>query len=850
MTHDNLIDIAVGRSRKETKWQNKEVLWSWLVEKLATTHRTSETLEEYAAAKKPRQDEIKDIGGFVGGYLANGRRKAGSVTHRQLLTLDADFAKPEFWEVFSMLYDCAAVLYSTHKHTPAHPRVRLVVPLSREVTSDEYEALARRVAADIGIGQFDHTGYQPYRLMYWPSTSKNGVYWFEQQDGPWLDVDMVLRRYRDWRDSSEWPISDRENEVVRAAMKKQGDPLEKPGIVGAFCRTYTIHDAIDQYLSNEYEPCTVENRYTYKMGTTAGGLVTYEDKYAYSHHGTDPACEKLCNAFDLVRVHKFAHLDERCSPDTPVNRLPSYVACVEKLLQDPEVRGLLGAERLAKAQEDFADLVDMDEPMGAYVGDGEQGFVVRVAEGEGEGEGEGGGAEADDKWLRKLQVDGKGKYLNTAENYRLIMLHDPRLKGKLSMNLFDMREVALGHLPWRKVTKATMHLTDKDDSGLRSYIEKVYGLSHVGKTQDALNMVMLQQAFHPVRDYLDGCASRWDGLERMDGLFIDYLGAEDTDYVRAVTRCMMVAAVKRIYEPGCKFDNVLVLQGPEGIGKSTLSRKLGGPWFTDNFSTVLGKEAYEQIQGCWIVEMGEMAGLKKAEVEHVKLFVSKQEDRLRMAYGKRVEAFPRQCIFIGTTNDSEPLREGNGNRRFWVVPVAVTEPVFSVWADLTSDVVGQLWGEAVAAYRSGAAVYLAADMEQEARKVQDQHTEVDERVGMVAAYLETRLPKGWDSMGIYDRRAYLAETLAKAESGGGVSVGELDTDGDGFYGPGTVVRERVCAAEVWCEVLGGKQQELTKYNTKEAIKLIIAAGWKPVKDGKCRFRLYGIQRYFVKVLPK
>ena len=195
-----------------------------------------------------------------------------------------------------LIYSCAAVLYSTHKHEPDAPRYRLIIPLDRPVMSDEYQAIARKIAGLLGIENFDPTTFQPERLMYWPSTSKDGEYMFQEQDGKFLCADTVLNSYRDWRDSSEWPVSAKVDKIIQRGMAKQGDPLEKNGIVGAFCRSYTISEVIDEYLPKIYESCTVDGRFTYKEGSTAAGLVVYDDKYAYSHHGTDPISGKLCNA--------------------------------------------------------------------------------------------------------------------------------------------------------------------------------------------------------------------------------------------------------------------------------------------------------------------------------------------------------------------------------------------------------------------------------------------------------------------------------------------------------------------------------------------------------------------------
>ena len=226
ITHDHRLDIALGKSRREMNWKNKEWLWSDLVKRVSVTHRTAETHAEYMAAKRDRQDELKDVGGFVGGYLTGGRRKSGSVAHRQLITLDLDFAEPEFWDDFQLTFANAALMYSTHKHEADKPRLRLIMPLDRPVFADEYQAIARKIAGLLDIELFDPTTFQAERLMYWPSTSKDGEYLFEYQDGTWLNADSILSMYTDWTDSSEWPVSIKVDKVLQRNMAKQGDPLE------------------------------------------------------------------------------------------------------------------------------------------------------------------------------------------------------------------------------------------------------------------------------------------------------------------------------------------------------------------------------------------------------------------------------------------------------------------------------------------------------------------------------------------------------------------------------------------------------------------------------------------------
>ena len=213
------VTISTGKSRKETRWKIKTVEWEKLVEKLRCTFRTAETVAEYKAAPKERKSEIKDVGGFVGGAVEGGRRIKGSVKKRSLITLDMDYAEPDVWD--DIMLDCAMVMYSTHSHTPETPRFRLVIPLNREVNVEEYEAIARKVAERIGIDQFDDSSYQAERLMYFPSTSKDGEYIFEYSEGDPLNADEVLATYRDWRDISQWAVSSRVEGVIHREMKKK-----------------------------------------------------------------------------------------------------------------------------------------------------------------------------------------------------------------------------------------------------------------------------------------------------------------------------------------------------------------------------------------------------------------------------------------------------------------------------------------------------------------------------------------------------------------------------------------------------------------------------------------------------
>jgi predicted P-loop ATPase len=797
LKNDGTITIATGHDRRETKWKNQELSWSSLLDRLSTPQRTQETQEEYKALAKGDRDNIKDVGGFVGGVLRGGRRKTGSVTWRQLVTLDADYATRDTWDRITLLWDCAAAVYSTHSHTPGHARLRLLLPLIRPVSPEEYQAISRRIAADIGIDLFDDTTYQAHRLMYWPSVSVDGEYLFDYQDGSWLDPDAVLARYEDWQDPAEWPESGRTQTRRKKLAERQGDPLDKPGLVGQFCRAYSIEEAIETFLQDVYSPAEIQGRYTYAKGSTMGGLVLYDDgRFAYSHHATDPISESLVNAFDLVRIHKYSEQDEDVTPGTPTVRLPSYKMMLDLVRNDKRVTEAHNVETLTRAREEF--------------GTAETGQSV------------------DATWMFELDVNRAGEYDNTINNMVMILEHDPLLAGAFAFNAFTRREVLRRSLPWRPVQNEDDGdpWRDADDAELRHYIETAYQMYAPSKLSDATAAVCDRHVFHPVRDYLE--ATEWDKTPRADTLLIDYLGAADTPYTRAVTRKALCAAVARVYRPGVKYDNMLVLVGRQGIGKSYLLSRLGGRWYSDSLSSVQGKEAYEQVLGFWVFEMGELAVLKRAEVEAVKHFISKQEDSFRQAYGRRTERFPRQCVFFGTTNNLNFLRDQTGNRRFWPVDLEAQAPTRSLFKGLTAAEVDQVWAEARTLYKAGESLYLSPDVEAEAVKYQEAHLEDDPLYGIIQEYLDKPLPSNWAQLDVRERRAYLQ----------GGDFGKPPEGGE--------QRERVCVTEIWQECLGRDPGNMQRYQAMEIHDLMMRMpGWSRA-EGKIKFSVYGAQRGYVR----
>lgn len=775
------LPIAYGNSCQAKLWSNKTITWDALCEKLKTTIRTTDTVEEYPKMKKADKEAAKDKGGFVGGKLRDNRRKIETVACRSMLTLDVDHAEVGFIEKFTEGCSYAAVLYTTHGHTPEAPRVRILLPLTADISADKYAALARFFADEWGIDQFDECSYKPNQLMYWPTTPSNGEYICRTVEGDWLDADAYLEKHPDWKDCSLLPTSSRESTVRESAKKPQEDPLTKPGTVGVFCRAYGISAAIEKFLSDVYTPSVVEGRFDYIPGEGCAGVVIYDDKYAYSHHATDPACGKLVNAFDLVRIHRFGNDDGK----------KSFADMCEFAMQDDAVKLLAMEEKLAQAETDFA-ITDTD-------------------------------------WMTRLKYQSRTGILeNSVYNLNLILNNDPDF-ANFAFNELANRIQVTGPLPWER-PEGNMFWRDADTAQLKSIIDIRY-LPFSSRNHDvAFTKAADDRHFHPVRDYLNSLPE-WDGIERVEDLFIRYLQADDTPYVRAVTRKTFAAAVARVYVPGIKFDCVPVLDGDQGIGKSTIVKDLvTSEYYSETLSLtdMDDKSGAEKLQGFWAVEIGELAGMKKADIEKVKAFLSTCDDKYRPSYGKVVESHPRQCIIIATVNGERGyLRDITGNRRFWIIKLHQKKQK-KTW-DFTPEYRAQFWAEAKEIWKSGEKLYLEGDLLEAAEEAQQSAMEVDERLGMVEEYLNAMLPDDWAEMDLFQRRNFL--------------------QGSEFGMPehkGVHRRTEVSNAEIWCECYGKSLQELKPTDSYSIAALMSQLpNWERTTSIK-RQPIYGRQRLYKK----
>ena len=772
------LGIAYGASRQALKWSNKTITFDNLKERLKHTLRTPESAEEYAKMSKADRDQAKDHGGFVAGVLIGGRRKVDTVESRSMISLDGDRIDVAFLDGFEEHMPYAAALYTTHSSTEEKPRVRIIIPMTRDATPEEFAAVSRYLAQMLGIDYFDECSYLPNQLMYWPSTPSNGSFVYKETEGPWLNPDDILNAHPEWTDPTRLPTSSRESQAAVTAGKKQQDPLTKDGVVGLFNRVYyPIQKALETFLDDVYEPTASDQRWHLIESSSMAGVEIKEDKFVYSHHAKDPAYLKLCNAFDIVRIHRFGDLDDKAS----FKEMRKFAMSLD------EVKMRAAEERLQEAGADFEDPAD------------------------------------DDGWKARLVYEPRTlKLENSLHNIQLILENDPLLRDIVFNQLADGMEIT-GPVPWKHPAK---FWRDQDDAQLISYVDSHYGSFSARNYEIAVTKVTDDRSYHPIREMFEALPP-WDGVHRVDTLLIDYLGAQDNPYVRAVTRKALCAAYDRVFNPGIKYDYMIVLNGDQGIGKSTLIAKLGQEWFSDSLSLsdMNDKTAAEKLQGYWILEIGELAGMKKADIDKVKAFVSRQDDKYRASFGRRVTPHLRQCIFFGTTNtENGYLRDITGNRRFWNVKVTGNGK-YQPW-DLDTETIQMIWAEAMVLAKAGEPLYLPPELEAMAKEEQVLAMEHDEREGVVSEYLNMLLPENWDELNVYQRREFIRDTE------------------DPTRPRGTVRRKVVSNIEIWCECFGKNKEDLRPSDSYAISAIMVRMrGWNKTSEREW-LPIYGRQRVY------
>ena len=386
-------------------------------------------------------------------------------------------------------------------------------------------------------------------------------------------------------------------------------------------------------------------------------------------------------------------------------------------------------------------------------------------------------------------------------NFEIVMDKDSRFAGKIRLNEFAQQPYLYGSVPWENENNCRAW-SSHDDSALFSLIQADYGLKSRQDFADALKNVSMRNKFHPVRELLDSLT--WDGKEHIRSLLPEYLGAEDSDYTYQVMRLWMLGAVSRVYKPGSKFDYTIILQGSQGIGKSTFLKlmALDDSWFNDSLDSLDSDKAVQSLTGSWIIELAELKSLARTAggVESVKRFLTTTQDKYRIPYERRADTFYRQCVFAGTTNKDDFLQDETGNRRFLIVQTGVKKPSKSLFVPEIMDTIKLAWAEAVHIWKNEKPqLILPEAYMQEAKELQEANMADDGKRGIILDYLEGKT--------------------------------------------------QVCAREIWFEAL--KETIPPKNWQASEINNIVAKipGWERLKTPR-KFDGYGQQRGFRKIAMK
>ena len=851
LNHDREITISTGTSRKDKEWKLKTQKVSELLERLKTPIRETVRMAEYQHLTRTERLKIKDHGGFVGGKIeGDGRRTKANVHGHDVVTVDCDNLDTKSFHILLKRLkelDVCTCVYSTCSSTETAPRVRVLIIADRTVDEEEYDAIIRKVAEMIGMDAVDPTTFDTNRLMFWPVVCSDATYVYEVFDGPPLDADGFLAsHYTDWHNSAEWPVSPGEK-LRTSSGKKLEDPLEKKGFIGCWNRAHSVRE-VAVGLLGAYEPVEGQpDRLTYKGGSSVAGAVLYDDgKFLHSFHATDPISGLTVNAFDLARIYLYGHLDKDIDPDTPMVDRPSYKAMLEHAARDPDTVKLITSEKNAAAEEGDAEVkrtIQKLKDLGAELSEKDRAAPMTEKTANGAVKPEPpepvkGETEHNESWMSRLTYDKKGQIESTISNALLILINDKGLSGKIQMNRFSDRLDVTDALPWSLPSEHFPRpWTEADDAELRHYLESHYGLRGAANIDDAKLACANRVSYHPIITYLDNL--KWDGKERLDTFLIDFFGADDSEYVRIVTRRHFTAAVARIYKPGCKYDTILVIIGDQGTGKSSALRKLFnapdpeyGDLFADSVTSFEDPRYMSLLTKIWGLELGELDVLRTTAITRIKAVTSAQSDYFRPSYGHYDIDHPRHCVFTATSNNGSFLCDATGERRYWPVDTNPAKARLSPFKDLTKEYIDQLWAEAVTRYETGEPLYLdTPELLEMHEAVVRAHKDIGPTGGMIEKFVSHKVSSDWydgEKWSIQARRAFWMGQVT------GASKVEL------------VPRTKICALDIWCELYNKPASDI-KDGDKRRINNALSSlpGWTRT-NGATNFGPYGKMRGFVR----
>ena len=899
MSHERLIvSWAFGAGANLAKAKNHKDSWGRLKKMLRTTLRTNETYKTYMSLNRDEQLRLKSTNGWISGAQCDGEwRNLRNVKPRDLMTLDLDYPRESFWDMLDAGVQWVAqfesIALTTRSHAPDAQRYRMVIPMARMVSPEEYGPLVRIVAYLIDgeqqpMKQVDKVSARKAQMMFLPTSSKDGEFKVMETEGRLLDPDEIFAYWRetvgDPMDISLLPLFDGEEKLRKHADKAE-DPWLKPGMIGNWCRAWPIEDAIAEFLSDVYVPGDAQSgkpRYTYTQGSASNGAVVEDDgRFLYSHHGTDPVGEQLVNAWDLIRIHFFGREDDAKDVDRPISERTSSKKMREFVKTDKKYMAEVLKSRYDQAamfddvdvgeeedEDDEPEYTEQPDPEPEVSDDVQADIDDLVGDGPAREQTDGAADAADRQppkpgktkrpknpnektWFAdELEIDQNGNIKSNIHNVAAILFNDPRFYGKIrfdlfsgTVRLFDDIKSKTANIPDLLVTDKEFgdrwqeigHLTVRAILATPNGAGKVgYGLGTVAERDiaGAVTLCALRNSYHPVKDFIE--STPWDGVPRAETLFIDYLGVPDTAYARETARLTLIASVARIYEPGHKFDFAPVLQGEQGLRKSTFIETLYGVrWFGEvNCKLDEVQKIAEIIGGKWGMEFPELAAFRRTDHNDAKQFMSAREDTVRMAYAREVSVIKRQTIFWGSTNDETYLKDPTGNRRWWPQIARVLD----IDTPLLNENRQQVWAEAHALYLAlrkehpdllDLPLYLVkgSEAEIEARRLQDgarEHNMAEAWTDAIEEWLDTPVKLG---------------EFANSYGRDPGSFVEKGTSPDDIWVKRLVFSSKDAAAAINVE-WPGKNNQTVPTMTRSISHL---RGWHPDRDGEryCRWGLAG-----------
>jgi len=755
-----VLPIPYARGHKDKgKVKNKNTTWLRFIDLFREPYRTDETFAQYLQLSLPEKLKKKNANGyFFAAHCKNGSRRKDAIQPRRILTIDLDenvrpvLRRIKKGEAEICRYEWVA--HTTRSSSKQEPRFRFIIPLSRAILPEEHEPLSRIVSKmiDPTMKAIDPVSHRVAQMMFMPTAARDQHYLFKHHEGEILDPDEVIEAWEAEHgegalfDYDTLPRNPLKEHSLRDRMQKAGWPLDKPGIVGAWCRfTGDIHTTIADYLTDYYEPTEDPNRYQAIGGSGLAGVVIYEDQWLYSHHTTDPCAGELCNSFDAVRLCLFGDKDRSADAETPVTKMPSYKAMKKWLKDVPGFAGFMNKERFGDVDDAFTDEdVPEDADRGATgaekPADSDLSYDDADVPDEAEtrasarGKPKSGKKAADEKdphaWVTNLQVGNDGALRPTTHNLFTIMMNDRRIRNRWAFNemsrlIVRTKPLRLGlpdvdDLPEMDPLDTETGIDEQDARAVQALLSRPpkseerprgYGVEYgVTRVHEMIAMIAMNNSYHPVRDKLNALPE-WDGEKRVDTLFIDYLGVEDNAYHRAAARVCLLGAVARAMKPGISFDYMPVLSGGQGCRKTSFIQTLafGRPWKGEKgfYTTLPGdltrrKEVFEATQGAWFIEAAEMVAFRKGESDTLKKFITETVDKVRPAYARHVVAARRTFVLWGTTNEEKFLRDPTGNRRY--LPIRLGPGLnknHPIATDRLVEERDQIWAEALHYWNSG-----------------------------------------------------------------------------------------------------------------------------------------------------